>query len=349
MSVKVSIIIPVYNVEKYIERCIRSVMRQTYTDIECIIVDDGSTDRSIAIVRNVLCDYKGKISFSIINNKYLQGPSGSRNTGTEQSNGKYIFYLDSDDEITNDCIEKLIGIVIKYQDIEIIQGKTQATTNSDYYSLSSHDKLEYINDSTWIHREYFKTDCSLPVDVWNKLIRKNFLEKNLITFKEGIIHEDQLWSFYVAKNLNKIYFVDYTTYIHYTVPNSIMTSLSEKRSNDSWKIILETIIPQISDPCADLQIRKYLFEYLKRDSYFTEHYPESQFLQLFIKKSEEFDLKSTTTALKHFDRLQKRGLGNSVKQWLNTYCLHGNTQGLWKEIMYDYRAFYSNLIKGFVK
>ena len=105
---KVSIIIPVYNVGDYIEDCLRSVIRQVYSgDIECIIVDDCGTDNSIALAERLMASYKGPIQFIILHHQHNRGLSAARNTGIDVAQGDYIFFLDSDDELTDDSIATL--------------------------------------------------------------------------------------------------------------------------------------------------------------------------------------------------------------------------------------------------
>ena len=108
----VSIIIPVYNVAPYIGDCLRSVMRQSYKgDVECILVDDCGLDESIVIAEQMIAEYDGPIQFKILHHDHNRGLSAARNTGTLQAKGDWIYYLDSDDEITEDCIEKMMTVV----------------------------------------------------------------------------------------------------------------------------------------------------------------------------------------------------------------------------------------------
>ena len=102
----VSVIIPVYQVSDYVERCLLSVMNQTYQNIECIIVDDCSTDDSVAKCDRLISTYKGPIKFQILHHERNRGLSAARNTGTDAATGEYIFYLDSDDEITDETFDK---------------------------------------------------------------------------------------------------------------------------------------------------------------------------------------------------------------------------------------------------
>lgn len=122
---KVSIIVPVYNAEPYILRCFDSMKNQTYTNIECIFVDDCSTDKSREIIKQQIAAYSGPITFKIIGNEENRGASTARNNGTYIATGDYIYYLDSDDEITENCIETLVNVAKKYPNAEIVQGNTE--------------------------------------------------------------------------------------------------------------------------------------------------------------------------------------------------------------------------------
>ena len=118
----VSIIIPVFRISGYIQRCIESVINQTYKDIECIIVDDGTQDDSIEKCEKLIKEYKGPIIFKIIHHEVNRGLSAARNTGTDAATGKYLYYLDSDDYISSNCIEKLVSYAIEDESIEMVQG-----------------------------------------------------------------------------------------------------------------------------------------------------------------------------------------------------------------------------------
>ena len=121
---EVSIIIPVYQVSAYIERCLESVVNQTYTDIECIIVNDATQDDSIEKCEILIEKYDGPIHFRIIHHEINRGLSAARNTGTKAAKGAYLYYLDSDDYISPDCIEKLVSVVKDDPSIEMVQGNS---------------------------------------------------------------------------------------------------------------------------------------------------------------------------------------------------------------------------------
>lgn len=120
----VSIIIPVYNVAPYVEDCLRSVMRQSYTGpIECLIVDDCGTDESLPIAERMIVEYDGPIRFEILHHEHNRGLSAARNTGMEKVMGDYVVFLDSDDEISNDCLEKMMSVVQENPEVELVQGR----------------------------------------------------------------------------------------------------------------------------------------------------------------------------------------------------------------------------------
>nr|WP_319271818.1 glycosyltransferase family 2 protein [uncultured Draconibacterium sp.] len=255
---KISIIIPVYNVEDYIERCFESVKNQSYSSIECIFVDDCSPDNSIQILQKLIATYIGKIEFQLVSHKINKGLSEARNTGTEYAKGEYIYYLDSDDEITSNCIEELYKLVRKYPKIDVVQGNTQTipqpNRNNDWRNISLKDFPEYVNNSSWIKQRCFKHP-KIPVNAWNKLVRKDFILDNSLFFRPGIIHEDVHWMFYVTKHIHSIAFTETYSYIHYIVPNSIMRSNNRKKSLRSWVFILGDFLDNIEKPYNSLEKR----------------------------------------------------------------------------------------------
>ena len=230
---KVTIIVPVYNTEPYIVRCFESIANQTYTNIECLFVDDCTPDNSVGIIEQLMAQYSGSVVFRIVKHEVNRGLSAARNSGTLAASGKYIYYLDSDDEITTDCIEVLVGMARKYADAEIIQGNTKTIpepkASDDWANLHYKDFPEYSEDVGWIKRRCL-LEPKIPINAWNKLIEREFVLRHGLFFKEGIIHEDDHWMFYVAKHLKSIAFVREFGYLHYRVDGSIMRTGCNARS-----------------------------------------------------------------------------------------------------------------------
>ena len=221
---KVSIIIPVYNVASYIKRCLQSVVDQTYKDIECILVDDCGSDNSIKLVQDFINDYKGNIPFTILHHDKNMGLSAARNTGLRHSKGEYVYFLDSDDSITPDCIESLMNMAAKHPDADFVQGNfldEKGHINKYGWRIQL---PEYCNN----HEELEEFTLSKVVtSACNKVIRKVFLDKHALYFPEGILHEDMYWSFFLAKYTKAVAYVNKGTYIYYINDNSIVTSISK--------------------------------------------------------------------------------------------------------------------------
>ena len=218
----VSIIVPIYNVEKYIYRCINSIIEQTYKKLEIILVDDGSPDKSPQI-----CDeYKEKDDRIIVIHKKNGGLSDARNEGLKVATGDYILFLDSDDEIIKTAIEELIKIIKKESpDIicfnfkEIIEESKQIYKNNFYSSSCTKDISilsyeEAISDN--INRRRIRYEaCS-------KLYRNEIAKK--IKFPEGMFAEDLAVFYKFLKLSNKIIHYDNQLYIYYRRLDSIMGS-----------------------------------------------------------------------------------------------------------------------------
>lgn len=214
-EVAVSIVIPVYNVEAYVEECLESVARQTVNfAIECIVVDDRGEDRSMEIVRKFIAKYEGAIDFKIIVMENNGGLSAARNTGIKASSGKYVYFLDSDDLITPDCINTLYRHAVKHPNVEIVVGNFQTVPQTDVFrktSLTDKNFPEFSDDVKWIRSIFLST---FPIIAWNKLINRSFIIKHELYFKEGLLHEDAHWQASAYHHVNSVAFEYNITYLY---------------------------------------------------------------------------------------------------------------------------------------
>jgi glycosyltransferase involved in cell wall biosynthesis len=261
-SLLVSIIIPVYQVSDYVERCLLSVMNQTYQNIECIIVDDSSTDDSIAKCEWLINEYVGPIKFHMLHHEQNRGLSAARNTGTDAASGNYIYYLDSDDEITSDCIERFVTIVMNHPDVEMVVGKHKSVEKGEI-DLCIYEKL----DSEYHSNEdifYAFRKHGLPIYAWNKLIKRTFLTQYAITFIEGIVWEDAPWSFFVYKNLSNLYVCDQVTYHYYIRPNSIVTGTDRYTYGKSFSISYGVILDNLTEGREREELELYANGFCRR-------------------------------------------------------------------------------------
>lgn len=222
---KVSIIIPVYNIEAYISRCLQSVSQQTFTNIECIIVDDCGTDNSIEIAEQFIKTQPEGIYYKIIHHDHNQGLSASRNTGLRAAVGDYVYFLDGDDSITTDCIETLLALFNKYPDIQCAQGNILDEKGMISYYGFKQDIPAYIHDKLTIERYLL---CQTMTSAWNRLILREFLIMHSLFFPVGLVHEDMPWLYRLTKYLTAIAYSPKGLYIYYVNSGSIMTSTSRK-------------------------------------------------------------------------------------------------------------------------
>lgn len=231
MNPLVSIIVPVFNVEKYLEECLDSILNQTYKNIEIILVDDGSTDSS-----GKICDeYLKKDSRIKVFHKINQGVSITRNFGVEKSNGEYITFVDSDDFLPRFSIEILVKeIENEKADILICAMKREKIKEN-----LSYNKIIFNREEALI--ELFKGGL-YRFSLSAKLYRTNIVKK--YKFPEGKIHEDQATTYKYFLEINKIVYIDYVGYIYYRRENSILTKKYNIKRLDSfsnWQEIVENM------------------------------------------------------------------------------------------------------------
>lgn len=214
----ISIIIPVYNVKKYLDECLLSVCNQTYKDLEIIIIDDGSTDGS-----GELCDrWKAKDDRVIVVHKPNGGISSARNAGLDIAKGDYVGFVDPDDRIELNMYECLHDEIVKtnckmvvcaYRAIEedgspckqIYKDIPKCKMNVDEYLINMNENI--------------RKHCALTV-VWNKLYKKELFEN--VRFEEGKTQEDEYLLNKILFQLKEIYFIDDALYIYIQHRNSIM-------------------------------------------------------------------------------------------------------------------------------
>lgn len=276
----VSIIIPVYNVRMYITECLESIAAQTYREgVECIIVDDCGTDDSMRLVQDFLDGYKGGIRFRIVRHERNRGLSAARNTGIRNAEGKYVIFFDSDDTISADCLMHFREVALRYPDAEMIAAGAKADIKGGEKRYSMEKRFpDYADNPDWIARTVLMRGGrkGIPVTAWNRLVRKDFLLKHELFFREGILHEDELWNFMLAQKLTRVAFCKHDTYFRRIRPQSITTSFKTKDDDalsclPVWHEILERFTPElekeqtqslwhfindISPTCRDRVVRK---------------------------------------------------------------------------------------------
>lgn len=235
----VSIIIPLYNVENYVIDSLKSAFAQTYSDIDFLLVDDCSTDHTMQIVEEYVLNHPRREAVRIIHHDKNLGLSAARNTGLEKACGEYVYFMDSDDEITEDCIENF------YQAISD-SGADWVMGNIELQGASSQHIKKVLERQiegeeiflSYLNQEWLEAAC-------NKLLRRTFLIENELTFVSGLLHEDVLWSYHLAKVSKKVKFIQNKGYI-YKVREGSITSTKVKKRVESFAFILSKLYPDYS-------------------------------------------------------------------------------------------------------
>lgn len=258
---KVSIVIPVYNVESYLEECIDSIYNQTYKDFEVIAIDDGSTDGSLEILMN----YKNKYSNFYVYTQPNKGLGATRNIGLFYSTGEFVYFLDSDDVIEPTMLEECV-IAISNYDAEVVG--FQATIFGD---IEGKNKNQYIYShrcgemNTLMTGDYFFMKYRKKISLLNTpllFFKKDFLEKNKLHFLEGVLHEDVDFYYNLISCCSKLILLDKNLYRRRYRAASIM--MSETTNGLQRRLDLIRIYKGIVDidVCEDLR-SLYLYISLK--------------------------------------------------------------------------------------
>ena len=221
----ISVIVPVYNVEEYLEECLESIQYQTYTDIEVILVNDGSTDSSKEICER-FCQADSR--FRLINQEN-KGQSAARNRGVKESVGQFIMFVDSDDIINKDVLEVLLPYMKK--DVDIVE--CGMTRNKEEFFLNKTSTIIFEGDAKEAILNCISFDA-VKFCAFTKLYRREIVEK--IPFLEGYIYEDVFTGINYLKHIRKLVVIDYIGYYYRVRSNSTMTKTFHEKDLDIFKV-----------------------------------------------------------------------------------------------------------------
>lgn len=244
-----SIIIPAYNVEKYVERCVYSILNQKVEECEIIIVDDGSTDRTLSICK----DFEGYYANVKVFHKENGGLSSARNFGLDIAVGKYIMFVDSDDFLIDNSLKCIIKDLI-YDPCDIWTGRVKTITDEGI----TKDKVEYTLKRGKYSIDFYAKYCikhrkMIEFCAQYFVYDREFIKNNELKFRCGIIHEDELWTSKVLLSAKTIFVSDMYFYMHYTRMGSIMHSNNKEKSAYSYLIVCL----ELKDILAQDHIEKY--------------------------------------------------------------------------------------------
>ncbi len=277
-SVTISVIIPVYNVEKYLPKCLDSVISQTYKQLEIIIVDDGSTDNS-----GIICDeYALRDNRIIVFHQVNGGLSAARNTGLDIAKGEYVMFVDSDDYVEPTFCEKPLRIAIREQ-VDIV--------SFGYFQIGKQSTIVNKTNKPRIVRSSEAIKISITLDdvihgyVWNKLYNRNLFDE--IRFPIGRTFEDQGVNYLLYNSANFIYISDVVLYHYCRRDNSISKAYySPKCIMDRFELwydrlrFIQDNYPEIESVQIQQLAKEAIFAFLYVSS-LPQYKP-------FIKKVEDF-------------------------------------------------------------
>ncbi len=237
-----SIVVPIYNVEKYLAECIESVLVQSFGDYELILVDDGSKDASPQI-----CDeYSRKDDRIKVIHKVNGGLSDARNVGTAVAQGEYIVYIDSDDYVDDNAfLTKIYDKAKGGCDIVVYKFKKYYESTKEFgectFDFSRLDDYDTIASRV----KYLVTQNAFYCSAWSKVVRRKLLVDNKIEFEKGLLGEDQEWYYHILLKAKTIEGVDEAFIVYRQRENSITTSTKLKNLTDciyvlkKWKESIE--------------------------------------------------------------------------------------------------------------
>ena len=290
----VTIIIPVYNNEQFVSKCVESVMRQTYQNLQIVIIDDGSTDSSLAICKQIN-DERVEVYL-----KMNGGASSARNYGLQYIKGEYVLFVDSDDYLISDAVEKLVSIAVK--------------TNADCVYYEAENTTE--DDTIKIKKNGLRQSVDYPVSDGSTLINalleqhnyhavpflyftKASLFNNGLSFEEGIMFEDELYSFKLLRSCQKVVCLREVLYIRNVHSNSVMTSAGKEVFRfHSISVVFNRLFDEYEENRNDKVYNRYIarIAMLLVDYYYQMNNSNNQIKQQYAEIKKQI--------------LENRGFGN---------------------------------------
>ena len=224
----VSIIIPVYNVNNYLRRCLDSVVGQTYQKLEIILVDDGSTDNS-----GKICDEYAQIDNRIIVvHKINGGLSDARNVGIDIASGKYIAFIDSDDFVSTKYIQILLEEIMK-KNADIAICKYVKGSRDDFVKENNKKRKIKCFKSVEMLKNWHGKYKHVETVAWNKLYKLSLFKENNISYPQGYYNEDVQTTHLLINKADNIILIDEVLYYYFQRKDSITGAISEKKIEDN--------------------------------------------------------------------------------------------------------------------
>lgn len=297
-SCSVTIGIPVYNAEEYIERCLKSVLEQTFDDFEVLIVDDCGTDNSISIVKQVAKKHANGNKLRVVRHKKNVGVAEARNTIIQEATGKYVYFMDSDDRISNDAISLLY---------EKAESTNAETVWGSYVNVEFNTEKEFPSVNGLGHYpdlELFGQDrlalygCQdikehLQQSIWNILYRTDFIRNNNLHFKPHGSFDDGIFQAEMQPFVSRAVLISNVTYYYYHRPNSLTHIVNRKGYSINEAINAIDAIKCHRQICQSISSKSYF------DCRVTKVLKEAYYISIgILKHRDEMDENVTDSQIK---------------------------------------------------
>lgn len=293
---KLSIIVPVYGVEKYIDKCLNSLVKQSLKEIEIIVVNDGTKDNSQKIVDKYVKKYPDKIKSYIKENG---GQGSARNYGLKKASGEYIGYVDSDDFVEKDMYKKLYNKAKENNYDIVVCGNYNVSEDYQNKNIDA-----FINNyNTDLENIFFG-----KMAVWNKIYKRDILIKNKLEFKEKVWYEDLAFTLKAIMNSNTFAFIDEPLYDYLIREGSTMNNSNVKRNLE--------ILDAFNDILSYIQHNKKEEYFSKIEFLAIDHIYISAIVR--VLKAEADDKVKRETINKLIDYMNKKFPNYKNNKYINT-------------------------------
>ena len=308
---KISVILPVYNVEKYVRKCLLSIVEQSYQNFEVLIVDDGSVDNFFKEIEDIVAENKNIKIYQKAN----RGIASARNFGLEKANGDYILFIDSDDWIEKDLFKTLVE---NLSDEDILIFNLGEYSNKERKIITDR-RIKNINkELLQINEGYIFLD-EVPNGVWLKCYKKEFIEKNNFRFNEELkLYEDIYWDVITLINAKKVRFLDYVGY-WYRVgrDGSLITDLSSEK-NKKYQLMIKELLLKLKDENISELVKIKLEILILRIEIeleeISENFFKEEFTEFFKKSLIIIENKKNIIVKKYFKSKIKKIMENNINK-----------------------------------
>lgn len=296
MKIKVSVIVPVYNVEKFIDKCLNSLVKQSLKEIEIIVVNDGSPDNSQKIIDKYVKKYPEKVQSFIKENG---GQGSARNIGIVKAKGEYISFVDSDDFVEKDMYKKLYNKAKENNYDIVVCGNYNVSEDYQNKNIDA-----FINNyNTDLENIFFG-----KMAVWNKIYKRDILIKNKLEFKEKVWYEDLAFTLKAIMNSNTFAFIDEPLYDYLIREGSTMNNSNVQRNLE--------ILDAFNDILSYIQHNKKEEYFSKIEFLAIDHIYISAIVR--VLKAEADDKVKRETINKLIDYMNKKFPNYKNNKYINT-------------------------------